>query len=158
MEDKRAVSPALFGLALLLFAMPFVTVSCGSQEIGTYSGFRIAQGVNYAGKAMSGPNTLAIIGILAAIVGVGVAFVSGLRARATLYSLVAGVAGFIVTAAMAILAPGYVMEQAGTAMAGAGSIKTTLGPGLWGAILAFAAAAVFNGIGLARAKNGPPSV
>lgn len=98
MPAKR-ISPSLFGLALLLFFLPFLTVSCDNEPMATVSGITLAIGGDVKVDTMMGSETEAVkpqavvtIALLAVIAGVALSFVPGVKGN-----LSAGVAGLIAT-------------------------------------------------------------
>lgn len=54
METKKAI-PAILGLALICFFLPFVTVSCQGQKLMTFSGIQLVTGTTIQEPQMFGP-------------------------------------------------------------------------------------------------------
>lgn len=85
---KKIISSGFFGLTLLCFCLPWVTVSCQQQKITTFTGIQMATGTQIAepGSGMFGnkqkmkkvdPNPIAIIALAAAIAALIGSFMSG---------------------------------------------------------------------------------
>lgn len=75
----RKISPAIFGIALIMFFLPWINVSCGGERAATFSGIQLVTGTtiknpieNRTDKVKGEP--LAIFALLVVIVGFGVSF------------------------------------------------------------------------------------
>jgi hypothetical protein len=44
---KNFLSPAIYGVIILCFFLPWVSVSCQGQPIVTFSGFQLAKGTTF---------------------------------------------------------------------------------------------------------------
>lgn len=84
---RHRVSPAAFAFAIVMFAFPFVTVSCGGAPIVDLSGFQLAFGTQYMDEPV-GPYALVSVALACAVIGAGAAWF-GLRK----ISLVVGAVG-----------------------------------------------------------------
>ena len=56
MEALKKFSPALFGLVILCFFLPFVNLSCSGQTVMTLTGFQLITGSEYSEPNMRGQN------------------------------------------------------------------------------------------------------
>jgi hypothetical protein len=56
MTPKKKISPILFGVTLVCFLFPFVTVSCGGQKMASFSGAQLATGTSVDEPQMFGPS------------------------------------------------------------------------------------------------------
>jgi len=81
----RKISPAIFGIALICFLLPWVNVSCQGQRVASFSGFQLVTGTTIEEPVMFGPKKerkiksepFAILALLATIAGLGVGFLKG---------------------------------------------------------------------------------
>ncbi len=71
--QARFFSPGILLLALICMALPFVSISCGTQDLGTYTGYELMGGQHINGEDVSGffAATLLLIALLA---GIGIVF------------------------------------------------------------------------------------
>jgi hypothetical protein len=85
MSDQRSkISPLIFGISLLCFILPFVTLSCGGHEITTLSGVQLAIGTTVQEPQVFGPpqktavdpDPFASLAVLCAVFGIFFGFVS----------------------------------------------------------------------------------
>lgn len=80
MENRaRRFSPAIFGIALIMFFLPWINVSCGGERVATFTGIQLVTGTtiknpieNRTEKVNGEP--LAIFALLIVIVGFGLSF------------------------------------------------------------------------------------
>ena len=78
---KFKASPAIFLASVLCFLLPFITVSCGGQKVGSFSG-RNRRRHHWNHRQMFGPGqsekveseAMATIAILCAVAGLGLSF------------------------------------------------------------------------------------
>lgn len=131
-QTKRRLSPALFGIALLCFLLPFVSVSCGGTEVFKLNGLDFVKGISEQGQAMD-PSPLAIIALISAVIGLCIGFTK-IRS-ANLIGAIAGLAGFVGDMVLRMTFDNAVAEQ--------GAQTSWLG-GYYLSITLFAAAAIFN--------------
>ncbi len=87
--QARFFSPGILFLALICMALPFVSISCGAQDLGTYSGFELLAGNDVGGEDVSGFFSATLL-LITLAVGIGIAFWKD--SKNTLVSL--GVIGF----------------------------------------------------------------
>src|SRR5712691_6432325 len=151
-RGRRGLSPAMFGVILICFLLPFLTVTCYGSD--TVTGVQAATGISLPGsdpKALDHlrddtpiPNPGAELALISAIAGLGFGFVKG---RGGLWaSLGAGVIGAGALVAFVVWA------------ASKTSGELILRPGLV-AVPLFIAAAWLNAVRLVRLHraNSPPS-
>lgn len=142
---KKKVSPAIFALAALFFFLPFVTVSCSGHEVATISGAGLLTGVKVPAGGTTDPYPLAIILIIPAICGMIFGLVFLKNKRVSLISAITGAAGFLAT----ILIKLMIDHEAS-----AEGLGTSAQSGFYLMLLAYAAAAGFNGYMIARENSG----
>lgn len=74
---NKKISPAIFGIALICFFLPWVNVSCQGQKVMTLSGIELVTGTTVSEPRMFGPprtikvpgETLAALALVAVIIG-----------------------------------------------------------------------------------------
>jgi hypothetical protein len=128
----------LFGLTLVLFSMPFVTLSCPGAEV-TFSGIELAIGKTVQEPQMfDAPKTkridgepVALAALICAVIGVAAAFVSAGPSR-----ILGASAGLVGAVLLLVLKSGIEAEVKEHAM---GLFEVRYGIGYWGAFLGYAA-------------------
>lgn len=97
----KTLSPAIFGIALLCFFLPWVTASCGGQKVMTFSGFDLSIGKTIsvpqgftASKKETAREFYATIALLAVISGIAIRFLMVEQAQ-RIPSAVCGVISFM---------------------------------------------------------------
>ncbi|NIT36783.1 MAG: hypothetical protein GTN49_09820 [candidate division Zixibacteria bacterium] len=68
-ERGRILAPAVLGLAVICFALPFVDVSCAGTKVGTVSGFDLVTGSS-VGEEEINPNWWVVAAFVCAALGV----------------------------------------------------------------------------------------
>jgi len=142
-DRLRWMSPPVFGVILVCFLLPFITVSCEGEE-ATFTGVQLAtgRGLDEVSPGLlehvTIPDPFVIIALLCAAAGLVLGFVRG--RRALLWAAVAGSLGAI---ALATEAPFQAF--------GLDSLEERLGYRL--AVLVFLGAVGLNDVILARAKH-----
>lgn len=101
------ISPSLFILAILCFALPFVDISCAGQS-ETLSGLNLVTGFSAAGKEVD-PNPLAIAAVAAALLGAILFFLKNTAGR--IIQSVLGILGIAALVALKILLTQAVEEK-----------------------------------------------
>lgn len=132
MKKSSKISPALFGIIILCFVLPFVSVSCGGTEIFRLSGMDFLKGMSDQGQSMD-PNPLAIIALIAAIIGICIGF-SGKKA-ANMGSAALGLIGFVSGIALKVTFDSRVAEE---------GAQTSWQIGYFLMLILFGVAAVYN--------------
>ncbi|MGE5458820.1 MAG: FHA domain-containing protein [Methanobacterium sp.] len=94
------VSPSLFILVIICFALPFVNISCAGQPAETLSGIDLITGFK-AGTTDVAPNPLAIIAVAAALIGAFLFFVKTKTGH--VIQSILGILGIISLVALKIL-------------------------------------------------------
>lgn len=100
MTSKSKMSPAIFAASILCFLLPFVTISCGTQKVATFSGVQLATGTTVNQPQMFGPrqnqkvdpNPAAAAAALCAVLALGLSF---LGTRIALGPAISGAAGAV---------------------------------------------------------------
>ena len=139
---NKKISPAIFLIALFCLILPFVTVSCGGQEMAKLNGIEFVTGTNVEGEDIS-PNPVAIAILIAGIAGVRLGFWK--NKNRLLGSSLAGVAGFILTIALKM---GIEKEIRKNGM----GINVTFNSGFYMMTLSYLAAALYNAYEINKRK------
>jgi hypothetical protein len=141
----KKISPALFGLTLLCFFLPFVKLSCQRQELVSLTGTQLATGKSIEKTRFSRgnnrqeeipPEPLAIIALLSSVVGLGTSLIKSKKTAIAPAS--AGTIGFIVLLMLKYKIDDAILKQ------GQGFILVSYGLGFWLAILLFASATALS--------------
>jgi hypothetical protein len=111
MIKSPKLSSLVFGVAIICFFLPFVTLSCGGQRAMTFSGMQMAIGTSVDEPQLFGPprkkpvepNPLASLALLCAVLGV----ILGLTTTSVLSPAITGIAG----ALSLLLAKGRLDDQ-----------------------------------------------
>lgn len=131
----RKISPSIFGLILLCFFLPFVTISCGGQEIVTFTQWDLIIGTKINTQEVD-PNPIAVIILLVVLAGILVSF---LKSRAGLIlSAMSGVIGFVATLALKFTIDNEIAKQ------GKRMLEADYRAGFYLSLILFIAAAGFN--------------
>jgi len=142
-------SPAMFGLALLCFFLPFTHISCQGERVATLSGLQLATGSQIDGPDMSfvggarrssgqrvGFEPLAILALLSALGGLGISFLKNRPGR--FGSAVAGGIGFLAFVFLKLKIDREILQQ------GDGILQAQYGGGFYLGMLVFLCAAVLH--------------
>lgn len=169
MEPIKKFSPALFGIIILCFFLPFANLSCSGQTVMTLTGFQLITGTEYSDQNMMGQNMfdqnnennannksrevqsqpMALFALIAAVAGLAVGFIR--KKTTALISLVIAVLGVVFLFLLKINMDGD------AALSGQGIIKLEYQSGYWLTIILFIAAAVVQWL-IYNEKKKPESV
>ena len=142
---KRKISSSIFGLILICFFLPFMTVSCQSQKIYSFSGTQLVTGTSIEQKnSFSGSSTkqqvngepLASLALACSIVGVGVGLSTWKKGPKV--SIGIAIAGVILMLLLKSKVDTDVFTQ------GRGMIQVDYEIGFWGSFLLFISAVIVN--------------
>lgn len=145
-EHIRTYTVRNFALIMLLFLMPFISVSCNQQPIITLSGLDLASGKSieikepFTGKIKkveNHPEPLAIIAFAASAIGLVFTLAKG-RAS-TIFSVGCGATGFLALLLLKVKVDADVLKQ------GQGVFSADYRFGFWVALLFFASILATNG-------------
>lgn len=153
MEKKRKLTPALFGFALVCFFMPFVSVSCQSQTLGSFTGIQLVTGTTVEQPTMFGPRQtqrvggepLALLAFLCGLAGLGLGFVKG--RPGAVGAAAAGGLGVLLFLLLKSKVDGDVMSQ------GRGLLQLDWGAGFWLSLLCYLAAAFISVYALKQSRS-----
>jgi hypothetical protein len=142
---KRKISSSLFGLVLICFFLPFMTVSCQSRKISSFTGVQLVTGISInSGDSFYGQSTtrqvrgepLAFFAVAFAIVGLGIGLSNW--KKNSKWSMGSAIAGLVFMLLLKSKIDNDVLTQA------QGMVQVDYDIGFWGSILLFFAAAVVN--------------
>ena len=130
------ISPALFGIALLLFLLPWVQLSCQGHPVGTLSGYQLVAGTTIEGQKTKG-EALAVIALLSTVAGV---FLS-LSNNKMKHLIVIGASGLgvIMLLALKLKLDGDILRQ------GQGALQLSYGAGYYLTLLSLLSVIGVNG-------------
>jgi hypothetical protein len=139
---KSKVSPAIFLAAVLCFLLPFITVSCGTQKIGRFSGLQIADGTSLDRPEVLGraPNEKVDVEVMATIAGIcvlGGLLLSFVRGQSLLPAMAAAVG------AMSLFLMKARLDER-VAQQGQGLLRVSYDVGYWLEILLLIAGTAWN--------------
>jgi hypothetical protein len=129
---RRRASPAAFAFALIMFAFPFVTVSCGGVPVVELSGFQLAFGTQFQGEPV-GPYPMVVVALICVASGAVAGWLAHRRATVVIGSVGAG--------ALLIFLLRFHLEVA-QGSEGDGSIAVASHVSFWLAVAALVAGAV----------------
>lgn len=155
MKDKaKVISPAIYGIALICFFLPFIDVSCSGQKIGSFTGIQLVTGITIEqsvmweeGRAQKvDREPLAIAAFISAFMGLGLSFIKS--RKSSIAPAVMGAAGVILLLLLKSKIDSEVLRQ------GEGMIQVEYGIGFWLTFLSFLSAAVLNVVLAMQSKGG----
>ncbi|PIR71965.1 MAG: hypothetical protein COU42_02990 [Candidatus Nealsonbacteria bacterium CG10_big_fil_rev_8_21_14_0_10_36_24] len=144
-EWVKKISPAIYGLALVCFFLPFSHISCQGEKIATLTGVQLVTGTTIGSPEMSfgsrenrqvDPEPLAILAFLCTFGGVGVSVLRG--KKGVLASAITGCLGLTSLLLLRTKIDNEVLRE------GEGAFRVEYGIGFWLALLLFIAAIGLN--------------
>jgi hypothetical protein len=143
-NTTRKFSPGLFGAILVCFFLPFITMSCGAQDV-SLSGVQLATGLDIGQRRLD-PNPLVDLALLAALIGLVIGFV---RWRAlSLLSMLLGLAGAALLWLLKALLDAEALQYGSM-------LRLRYDAGYWLSFVLFVAAAALNGVLFFGKRNEP---
>jgi hypothetical protein len=144
-ESLKKFSPAVFGIALICFILPWVNFSCQGQHLATFTGLQLVTGTTIQQQDMFGQRKnqkvdsepLAVAVLLVTILGVALSFLK--TPKASLIPSIVGVVAFI----LLLLLKSKIETDA--ANQGQGIIQVEYAIGFWLVLILFIAAIALNG-------------
>lgn len=144
-DSLKKVSPAIFGIILICFFLPFVTVSCQNQKLATLTGVQLATGTtieqsslleqqNKEEKIPADP--LASIVLVSACVGLGTSLLKS--KKSAIVPAITGAVGSGLLLMTKAKVDNEVLKQ------GRGLLQVEYGIGFWLSFLLFLSATALN--------------
>jgi hypothetical protein len=154
MGQKSAISPIIFIASILCFLFPFLTISCGGQKVGHFTGVQLATGTTVEQPQMFGPpqkkevdpDPLTALAGLCALVGLGMSFIG---ARLAIAPAIAGAAGAVCLLLMKSRMDDQVLAK------GQGMLQVNYEIGYSLALILLFAGAVWNALLFSQRTPGP---
>ena len=144
----QKVSPALFGIILLCFFLPFIDITCNRLEVTSVTGFQMVTG-GAVEKQKVKAEPLAILVFVSAIAGLGLSFLK--RPTATIAATTAGAVGLILMLLLKFKLDGYALRAV---KEGRGMIGVEYNIAFWVSALLFLASAGLGGFAFFQDKGG----
>lgn len=141
---NQYLSPALFVLVLLCFALPFVTISCSGEPIVSLGGYTLVTGTQIDGQEIPS-HPLAVLLLLVTISGIILGFLKIKRGH--LAAALVAVVGVILSFSLKNSIVGIVARE------GKGVFATSFGAGYYLPLLLFLAAAGINFFAISDDSN-----
>ena len=150
----KKISPAVFGLTLICFILPFVTVSCQGQKIASFTGVQLMTGTTIkepgsfgqqkTKKVDSEPTVL--IAFLAGVAGLGISFLKSKKSAIVPAGF--GLIGLIMLLVMKYRLDNQILSEGG------GMLQIDYDIGYWLTFLLYLLAIGFNGFIFFEGGNG----
>ncbi len=153
MPTTKKLSPAILGLALLGYLLPFATVSCQGQKVASFTGTELVFGTTLQQPQMFGPpkaqridsEPLAVLAFLSCLAAFGLGFAKSRNSEIGT-AAVAGVSFFIL-----MLLKSKLEDQA--LRRSGGAFQVTYEFGFWLVVLSSVAAGVLSAIAPWRSQE-----
>jgi hypothetical protein len=143
-KNARLITPAILGVALICFLMPFVTAYCGGQVVATFSGVELATGKSVAQPDMFGQTQSRqfkgeLYAVLALICGCAALILAFLPIKKALLA----VSGCSAAGMVLLLLLKAKLDN--DALAQGGMLKLEYKPGFWLALLLYLSSTIASG-------------
>lgn len=144
-ELFKKFSPAVFGIALICFILPWVNFSCQGQHVATLTGFQLVTGTTIQQQGIFGkrenqkvdPEPLAIAVLVFTVLGIALSFIKS--SKSALLPSIVGVVAFIL---LLLLKSKIETDAANKAQ---GMIQVEYAVGFWIVFVLYIGAIVLNG-------------
>jgi uncharacterized Zn finger protein (UPF0148 family) len=148
----KKISPALFGIALICFLLPFVNLTCQGSKVATLTGLQLVAGGKMEVPTMGGTKQyqkfkgepMALIAFLCGLAGVGLSFLKGKKNNGI--TALAGVMGVIFLFILKSRMEDEVLKNAG------GMVQTDYAIGFYFVLLFYISAVAVNAYTFLSAK------
>jgi hypothetical protein len=157
-SETKKLSPVLFGVALLGYFLPFVTVSCQGQKVASFTGTDLVFGTTVQQPQMFGPpkaqridaEPLAVLAFLCCLGGFGLGFAKSRNSEIGTAAIAA------VTFIVLMLLRSKLEDQALRRSSGAFQVAYEFG--FWLVVLLSAAAGVLSAVAPWRSPQITPDI
>lgn len=148
----KKISPALFGIALICFLLPFVNLTCQGSKVASLTGLQLVAGGKMEVPTMGGGKQyqkfkgepMALIAFLCGLAGVGLSFLKGKKNNGI--TAVAGVMGIIFLFILKSSMEDEVLKNAG------GMVQTDYAIGFYFVLLFYISAVSVNAYSFLSAR------
>ncbi len=153
-NSAKKISPALFGITLICFSLPFVTVSCQQQPVITLTGIQLAAGIsikqpslfaNQSKEQKIPSDPFTVLALISGVVGLGTSFIKA--KKSAIAPALSGATGSILLLIIKSKLDDEIIKQ------GQGLLIVTYGLGFWLAFFLFASATVLNVYSVVQEKD-----
>lgn len=152
-NNTRKLSPAIFGIVIICFFLPFVNVTCQGQKVASFSGFQLVGGTTieqsggWGGKQVRNVSgePLALFALLASISGLALSFYK--HDKSAIAPAVVGGIGLILLLVLKSKLDNDILKQGG------GMLQLEYSAGFWIAFILYLAAIVLNGFIFSQGKR-----
>ena len=143
--EVKKFSPAIFGVALICFFLPFISASCSGQKLVTLTGIQLVTGMTVErpeslwGQRQTervNGEPLAIIAFISVLCGLGLSFIKG--RKGLIMPTIMGAVGAVCLLALKSKVDSEILRQ------GEGMIQVEYGAGFWLAFLSLICAVGVN--------------
>lgn len=154
MENIKKFSPGVFGLALLCFFLPFVSVSCQGQKVATFTGVQLITGTTMEqpsgfgsqGKAKKiDGEPMAVVALASGVLGLGFSFLR--RKKSAIIPAVLGGIGLVTLLVLQSKLRHEAMREGGI-------LQLSFEIGYWLTALLYVSALGLNGFIFLKSKEG----
>jgi hypothetical protein len=157
-SETKKLSPVLFGVALLGYFLPFVTVSCQGQKVASFTGTELVFGTTVQQPQMFGPpkaqridaEPLAVLAFLCCLAGFGLGFAKSRNSEVGTAAVAA------VTFIVLMLLRSKLEDQALRRSSGAFQVVYEFG--FWLVVVLSAAAGVLSAVAPWRSQQATPAI
>jgi len=129
------ISPAIFGIALICFFLPWAEISCQGHKVATVNGFQLATGTTIEGQKTKG-EALAVLALLSTVAGLILCF-SKDKMKNLILLIVSG-AGIIMVLLLKVKLDGEILRE------GKGIVQLSYGAGYYLTLIALLFVAGIN--------------
>jgi hypothetical protein len=129
------ISPAILGIALICFFLPWAEISCQGHKVATVNGFQLATGTTIEGQKTKG-EVLAVLALLSTVAGLILCF-SKDRIKSLILLILSGI-GTIMLLLLKVKLDADILRE------GKGIVQLTYGAGYYLTLVALLAGAGIN--------------
>jgi len=129
------ISPAILGIALICFLLPWAEISCQGHKVATVNGFQLATGTTIEGQKTKG-EALAVLALLSCFAGLILCF-SKDRMKSLILLIVSGI-GIIMVLLLKVKLDGEILRE------GRGIVQLSYGAGYYLTLIALLSVAGIN--------------
>jgi hypothetical protein len=129
------ISPAIFGIALICFFLPWAEISCQGHKVATVNGFQLATGTTIEGQKTKG-EALAVLALLSTVAGLILCFSKD--KMKSLFLIIASGVGTIMLFLLKVKLDADILRE------GKGIVQLTYGAGYYLTLIALLSVAGMN--------------
>lgn len=149
----KKLSPAVFGIALICFSLPWITVSCQGEKVATFTGIQLVTGTTVKEPQMFGPpkerkvngEVIAMLAFATVIAGLGIGFLKG--KKGAIGSAVVGGVGTVLTLLLKSKLDNDILRETG------GMLQVDYGAGFYLTLISFLSVIGINAYSIMQEKG-----